>query len=431
MSDTGKTKKQLTEELEEMRQRMSRIIALQQTSPSIQSALDLEKVLKLVAKAVVVDLGYDHSYILLIDEKKNVFKGTAFFTKTKRNNKLQEKVKRVEDVISQKITQMEFAAYRDYSRMMREALDGRAIITHDLSDIASPPLTKEQCRQVQKTIRAKTVVSAPIFVADLYAGSIHGFISQRSVTPQDVELFWFLAIQAKIAITNAYLYQAERKMRENMDSYLQQVNKAQEEERRRIARELHDDTTSQLVLLSRRLHYLMFVKDESPEQIGLLLNQSQQDIDKILEGIRRFCQELRPFILDDLGLIPTLEWLASELTKKVGINISVTATGKERRFNSEAEMAMFRIAQEALWNTCKHAKASKAWVNIKYYKGKIIMSVNDNGRGFDIPDNLTDLASSGKLGLTGINERVQLLGGALLLHSESGKGTTLSVEIPL
>ncbi|MEA1959328.1 MAG: GAF domain-containing sensor histidine kinase [Chloroflexota bacterium] len=428
LRDIDKTKKQLVAELEEMRQRIDRLLALQQASPSIQSTLDLKKVLRQVAKAVVVDLEYDHSYILLVDEKKNVLQGTAFFTR--EGNQLQEKVARVEEATSQKITQMKFAA-RDYSRMMSNALDGRATITHDLYEIASPPLTREQCRAVQEIIGAKTMVGIPLFVRDRYAGSILAFTTQENVTPQDIEPLWFLSNQAKIAIFNAYLYQAEKKMREDMGFYLKLVNKAQEEERKRIARDLHDDTTYELVSLSRRLHRLMSVKDESPERIGPLLNEAQQDIDRILEGIRRFCQELRPSILDDLGLIPALEWLASEFTSQSGIDIAVTMSGTHRRFNPDAELAMFRIAQEALWNSCRHSGASKAWVSIEYYNGKVIMRAGDDGKGFDMPENLTDLAGSGKLGLTGVKERIQLLEGALSLQSEPGKGTTLSIEVPI
>jgi two-component system sensor histidine kinase DegS len=92
---------------------------------------------------------------------------------------------------------------------------------------------------------------------------------------------------------------------------------------------------------------------------------------------------------------------------------------------------MFRIAQEALRNACKHAQASRAWVTVEFGDGKIILTVTDNGKGFELPKRLSDLASSGKLGLAGMEERARLLGGSLTLHSEPGKGTTVTVEVPL
>lgn len=223
----------------------------------------------------------------------------------------------------------------------------------------------------------------------------------------------------------------ERKMRDSTRFYLHQVTIAQEEERKRIARELHDDTAQELVALSRRLDKLSATSTKLSRRDSTLLEEAQQDVDRILEGVRRFSRDLRPSILDDLGLLPALEWLASELTKQFDIAIATAVVGTERRFSPEAELVMFRIAQEALRNTCRHAQASRASVAMEYGEDKTIIRVSDNGKGFELPERLSDLASLGKLGLAGMEERARLLGGTLSLQSAPGKGTTVTIEVPI
>lgn len=222
----------------------------------------------------------------------------------------------------------------------------------------------------------------------------------------------------------------EKRLEENLRFYLQQVTKAQEEERKRIARELHDDTAQALVVLSRQLDSFISA-GQHPMQDIVTLEKLREQIDSILEGVRRFSQDLRPSILDDLGLLPALEWLASDLTDHFGISIGVAVLGSERRFSSEAELLLFRIAQEALRNVWRHSEASRAWVTVEFSDDKTILTICDNGKGFDLPQRVSDLASAGKLGLAGMEERARLLGGSLTLQSELGRGTTVTVEVPL
>jgi PAS domain S-box-containing protein len=222
----------------------------------------------------------------------------------------------------------------------------------------------------------------------------------------------------------------EKRLEENLRFYLQQVTRAQEDERKRIARELHDDTAQALVVLSRQLDSFISAR-QRPAQDIVPLEKLREQIDMILEGVRRFSQDLRPSILDDLGLLPALEWLASDLTDHFGISIGVAVLGAERRFSSEVELLLFRIAQEALRNVWRHSGASRAWVIVEFDEDKTILTVRDNGKGFELPKRVSDLASTGKLGLAGMEERARLLGGSLRLQSELGKGTTATVEVPL
>jgi signal transduction histidine kinase len=152
---------------------------------------------------------------------------------------------------------------------------------------------------------------------------------------------------------------------------------------------------------------------------------------EILSGLRRYAQELRPAILDDMGLIAALQWIADKLTTETGIDVDVQLDMQRRDFPHEAELALFRIAQEALGNIKRHAEASKVVIRLESGMEKIRMTITDNGKGFEVPMRLTDLSSNGKLGVIGMQERAQLFGGTLSIESKLGKGTVVTVEIPL
>jgi len=222
----------------------------------------------------------------------------------------------------------------------------------------------------------------------------------------------------------------QRKMTENLRFYVQQITRAQEEERKRVARELHDDTAQALVVLLRQLDN--FISNQPPNSRDIApVERLAGQIDAILDGVRRFSQDLRPSILDDLGLIPALEWLASDLTEHFKISVGVEVSGKELRFAPEAELLFFRIAQEALSNVRKHSGASRAWVTIEFIDNKTILTIKDSGKGFKLPDSLSDLTGEAKLGLAGMSERARLLNGDLKITSEPGKGTIVTLEVPV
>ena len=220
----------------------------------------------------------------------------------------------------------------------------------------------------------------------------------------------------------------EKQMQENLRYYLQEITRAQEEERKRIARELHDSTAQTLIALLHQLDNLLSEKAEMPVREAKALWSFYEDIRDILREVRRFSRDLRPSILDDLGLLPALEWVTGELQKEYGVYTTLKVTGSKRRFSPEAELTLFRIVQEALRNIAKHAQASKAEVRLQFDKQKIRLTISDDGAGFKPPESLGDLLRSGKLGLAGIRERVQLLHGSLKLNSETGKGTTLIIR---
>jgi len=215
-----------------------------------------------------------------------------------------------------------------------------------------------------------------------------------------------------------------------MKSYASHVVKAQEEERGRLARELHDDTMQNLLLISNRLKEIdVGTYGQLPSQVRGQMEKLREFTEQTMGSVRRFTLDLRPLMLDDMGLVPTLEWLIARLKDEFRIEADVKIIGKERRLNPDTEFALFRIVQEALNNIRKHANASVVNAVLEFCHESIRMIVYDNGQGFEVPDIPTHFARQGKLGIAGISERVRLLGGTFEVDSQPGGGTTLKVEI--
>ncbi len=233
------------------------------------------------------------------------------------------------------------------------------------------------------------------------------------------------------AIETLEIITERKKAEENLRYYLQEITKAQEEERKRIARELHDSSAQNLIALLHQLDNLLTDKTKLPVKEAKALWGFYEQIRDTLQEVRRFSRDLRPSILDDLGLLPALEWVTEDLKNTYWIEVDLRVLGGERRLFPEKELLLFRIVQEALRNIAKHAKATKAEVEIKFEEYKITVTVSDNGRGFAPPEDLGALTPTGKLGLAGMHERVQLLGGTVRLESGPGKGTRISVEAPV
>lgn len=223
----------------------------------------------------------------------------------------------------------------------------------------------------------------------------------------------------------------DKRLYEDLRYYLKEITRAQEEERKRIARDLHDSTAQTLIALLHKLENFLNEESKLPVKEAMSIWAFHEQIRDVLHEVRRFSRDLRPSILDDLGLLPALEWFIGELRDEYGIYAALKVQGSRRRLAPETELMLFRIVQEALRNTAKHAEATKAEVAIGFSDKGIRVAISDNGTGFSLPENLSALPQIGKLGLTGMQERAQLLGGTFNIKSEPGKGTVITVEVPV
>jgi signal transduction histidine kinase len=247
--------------------------------------------------------------------------------------------------------------------------------------------------------------------------------SAHPIDAIDQQMFAAIGRQIGVAVDNARLC-------ENLRFYIRQVTDAQEDERRRVARELHDETAQGLVGVARRLDALATSDLGEPEATAERLEEVYQRIEELLQGVRRFSRDLRPSVLDDLGLLPAIEGLLAGLEPS-GIECQMEISGQRRRLAPDVELALYRIVQEALNNVKRHAKADRVVVAVEFEEDKLIVAVCDKGQGFEMPARVGDLALLGRFGFVGMHERAQLLRGTLMVQAEPGRGTTVMVEVPV
>jgi len=246
----------------------------------------------------------------------------------------------------------------------------------------------------------------------------------EELTNGQVDLLTTVARQVRVALESARLY---RQRQESLESYVRQVTQAQEEERLRIARELHDETAQELVHLARKLEQLRNAADPSLAQaIEGLANMTRST----LQAVRRYSRDLRPSVLDDLGLVAAIEMVIEDTSQRLPRGARLEVTGKPRRLDGPVELALFRLTQEALRNIEKHANATSATVELDFSGQEIKLAVTDDGRGFSPAKNISHLVRSGKLGLLGMKERAELVGGSFELRSDPGRGTQVVARVP-
>jgi signal transduction histidine kinase len=207
------------------------------------------------------------------------------------------------------------------------------------------------------------------------------------------------------------------------------VVKAQEDERQRLARELHDEAGQLLTGLKLTLE---MGQRRPPEAMKVNMQQALTMVGELMQRVRNLSLDLRPAMLDDLGLAPTLLWHFDRYTAQTNVRVVFEHAGLEKRFAPDVETAVYRIVQEALTNVARHARAAQATVRLWVDEGQLYVQVEDHGVGFDTEAMLeTILTSSPTFGLAGIRERVLLLEGQLTVEATPGQGTRLTAGLPL
>ena len=206
--------------------------------------------------------------------------------------------------------------------------------------------------------------------------------------------------------------------------------RAVREERARIAREIHEGVAQNLYFLGLQMDLCRKLAPKEPERVGEELEGLQTLLQESLQDLRRLIWALRPLELEELGPIEAVRRLARDLKAHMGLEVTVEVRGEERRFPPDVEGALYRIAQEALHNVAKHAQAQRARVAFDVRPDRVIVEVEDDGRGFDVGRALEGSRSRG-LGLRHLRERVEERGGSLEVVSSPGAGTRLRAVIPL
>lgn len=221
----------------------------------------------------------------------------------------------------------------------------------------------------------------------------------------------------------------------NYTSQLQAISErainAQEEERVRIARSLHDDTAQSISMLIIHLERLSSLIPTDRPDITRYIADAQTVATRLLENLRKIIWDLRPSILDDLGLYSAIRWFARTNLEKSGVKVDFWTADESRRLPSHLETLLFRIAQEAISNILRHANATKVSIRLWTEAEHIWLEIKDDGCGFDLEETTGSAADHKHLGLLGIQERVSLVGGEVKIDSVKGAGTCLQLHVPL
>lgn len=222
-----------------------------------------------------------------------------------------------------------------------------------------------------------------------------------------------------------------RQYQNELQSYIGAMTLGQEEERRRLARELHDETVQNLIALNHQVEMVERELARDPQVAAKRLQTLRPLVTATIDDLRRQIYALRPLYLEDLGFVPALEMLIKQVCQRNNLTSNFVVTGMdEPPLAIPVQISAYRITQEALQNVVKHAHASRVIVAIHFDEESLTLRITDNGSGFSVPDRSQFLAQEGHFGLLGIKERAQLHGGTLKIESQPGEGTTILVQLP-
>jgi PAS domain S-box-containing protein len=224
------------------------------------------------------------------------------------------------------------------------------------------------------------------------------------------------------------LAQSDR-LQEQLRQLSHQILLTQEEERREISRELHDVIAQTLTSINVRLAALAKEASGSTKGLGQNIARTQRLVEKSVDIVHKFARELRPAVLDDLGLIPALHSFMKNFTVQTGVRTRLTAFAGLEELDTARRTVLFRIAQESLMNVARHAKASRAEINIKKLPDGVCMKVKDDGKSFNV-EGVLNAKGRKRLGLLGMRERLEMVGGSFGIESSPGKGTTVTAQVP-
>jgi signal transduction histidine kinase len=226
------------------------------------------------------------------------------------------------------------------------------------------------------------------------------------------------------------LLEQSRQMQEQLRLLSRQLLSAQEEERKMISRELHDQIAQTLTSINVRLASLKTEAALNTKGLDKKISSTQRLVEKSVNLVHRFARELRPTVLDDLGLIPALHSFMKSFAKRTGVRASLTAFAAVERLDTVKRTVLFRVAQEALTNVGRHAQAGRVEVSIQKLRDDVCMRIKDDGKSFNV-ERVLHAEGNGRLGLLGMRERLEMVGGNLVVESAPGTGTTVNAQIPL
>ena len=391
--------------------RYQELLALSRVSAAVSGLWDLDPILEVALDNVLNIMNGTIGGILLLDEQ----------TQT----------------LSYRVYRGLSAKYADEMHLSlgegiagRVAQSGKSILLEDIS--ADPRAARPD---LVRTEGLKAFISVPVRAKEAVLGVINvASYTPHHFTKDDMYLLHSIGDQVGVAIEQAKLHERLRKGRERYRQLARQTLVAQEEERRRIARELHDETSQALSGLALNLQALVDMAEMSSTQddeFKAKLKKAHSLAIHIGTEVGRLIKELRPTLLDTLGLVPAIRQYAEANLGPLGINVSFESKGSSESLPPEVEVGLFRVAQGAIGNITKHSQAKNTTIVLEYQANELLLRLSDDGKGFNVPE-LTEIEESGRGGgVFSMKERVRLLGGTCWIDSRPGQGTTVTARVPI
>lgn len=396
---------QQREVIQEIRRQANRAEILMQIASQLNAQLDLETVLNTTCEITNQTLKASGTAVFLHDRKKAVFRAMAANS---------------EDRTLKAYQGTRFEVPTD----VLEALlshENPVVVIPDVQAYPELPYF-----ELYIELRIRTLVVAALFRSQYLIGAIVSiFIQNQRILPaDDITLVKGLADQASSAIQNVELFEQVRAGRERQRTLAKSLVDIQEAERRHIAKELHDH-------LGQTLTGLQFMLENAKNQAGGLqrsnLEEIQKSVGEVIGQVRDMSLNLRPSMLDDMGLVPTLEWHLDRFMSQTSIHVVFEHDEFPKRFPTEIESAAYRIIQEALTNVARHAQIKEAFVGLALQEKTLWVEVLDKGKGFDASMGFDKPTS----GLGGMQERANLVGGYLTIRTFINQGTQILAALPL
>lgn len=395
--------------LEDTRRKIQQLTALYEGGLAVSRLLDPESLAHEAIRVLEELVAFDYLAILLVDETTGLLQPFALSRPGK----------------DETLRTADKERLRAFGIRVGQGIAGWVAETGQparVGDVSADP------RYIAVRGGIRSELCAPLKIGERVIGVINTeTAAPDAYTEDDTRLLMAIAGPLAVAIENARLYGEAQHTEAQMRDLSTRLIRAQEDERARLAHELHDEVGQTLTILKLNLQSMQTLPEEErlPESFSEALNL----VASLLDQIRALSLNLRPSLLDDLGLAPALRWYLDRAAQHSGLAVRFDAPDELRRFSTEVETALFRIAQESITNVLRHAQAKTLWVRLTYRNDAVELHIADDGIGFELPSNGAASLSGKSLGLSGIARRAALINAELGIDAAPGRGTQITVRV--
>jgi signal transduction histidine kinase len=390
----------------EIEKKTLELSALFDVTAAASQSLETDHILREVTQRITEIFSFDATRVFLLDDAKEELQAKATYE-----------------------THPDFAPGTTHLKRDRGIL-GTVVATGEamiISDTSTDP------RYLELTVTKRALKTQQKFLASFpikYKGEVLGAITcvgrqPRQLADHEVQLINSMSSQIAVALENSRYYEQTRKQAMQLRNYAVRLESVRELERTRISREIHDELGQALTALKLEVS-LLRTKLRGDSDLKQRIGEISEMLDGTIQTVRKIATQLRPDVLDKLGLIPAIEWHLQEFRKRTGIKSDFASRPSELHLTEPQSTAFFRILQEALTNVARHARASRVRIRLVHRDGQTYLLVEDNGIGIDA-EKITDPDS---LGLLGMQERARALGGRVIVRRNRRNGTLVTACIP-